>query len=271
LLNRAIQGLYPPGSVYKIVTAAATIENKENWRDLSFKCVGEENFLDKKIRCYNNTKHGEVDVKGAFAVSCNTTFAQLGIQLGPDKLKSVSERVGFNTAIQFPLDYNQSTFSLNESSKESELVETAIGQGKTLTTPLQMARITAAVANGGMLMKPYILDHVEDSHGNTIKKYMPEKEAELFSPEVSQELVDMMIEVVNTGTGKSAKVKNVAVAGKTGTAEVEGGEPHAWFVGFAPAQNPKVAVVVLLENGGGGGTSASPIAKKVIEAALNKN
>jgi peptidoglycan glycosyltransferase len=119
-------------------------------------------------------------------------------------------------------------------------------------------------------MKPYILDHIEDSGGNVIKKYMPEKEAALFSPEVSQQLVDMMIEVVNTGTGKSAKIKDIAVAGKTGTAEIEGGEPHAWFVGFAPAQNPEVAVVIMLENGGGGGTTASPIAKKMIESVLNK-
>lgn len=271
LLNRAIQGLYPPGSIYKIVTAAAAMENIANWNELSFDCVGEQNFLDKKIRCYDNTKHGVVNIQQAFAQSCNTTFAQLGKDLGATALKSISERVGFNNTIDFPLEYNKSTFALNEGSTQSELVETAIGQGKTLTTPLQMARITAAVANGGILMKPYLLDHIEDSKGTTLKKFMPEKQAQLFSPEVAQQLVEMMVEVVNTGTGTPAKIKNVEVAGKTGTAEVAGGNPHAWFVGFAPAQNPKVAVVVLLEGGGGGGANASPIAKKIMQAVLDMN
>lgn len=270
LLNRASQGLYPPGSVFKIVTTATMIENIETWQDFKYECLSEETFGDKTIRCYESKKHGNVDLKQAFAVSCNTTFAKIGELLGADKLKSTAERLGFNKDTKYPLEYNKSIFSLSNNSTESELVQTAIGQGKTLVTPFEMARITSAIANGGILMQPYILDHIEDNRGNTIKKYMPQKESQLFSYEVSKQLVDMMVEVVNSGTAKSAKIDNVLVAGKTGTAEVDNKAPHSWFTGFAPADKPQVAVVVIVENSGEGGMIATPIAKELIKEVINK-
>ncbi len=268
MLNRATQGVYTPGSVFKIVTAAAFIENIDNWQDFTYECLGEATFGDKKIHCYNSTKHGVVNLKQAFAHSCNTAFAELGTILGADVLRKTAERLGFNNSIDYPMDYKQSTFLLTENSSKSELVQTAIGQGKTSTTPLEMIRIVSAIANAGMLMKPYVVDHIEDNSNNTIKKYFPKKELQLFSNEVSNELVNMMIEVVEIGTATSAKINNLKIAGKTGTAEVDNKNPHSWFVGFAPAQNPQIAIVVLLENHGNNNQNATTLAKKVIENIL---
>lgn len=270
LLNRATQGLYAPGSVFKIVTVAATIENMPDWQNFSYECLGEANFGDKRIRCYNTKNHGIINLQEAFMLSCNTTFATLGEILGSDVLKKTSERLDFNKSIKYPLDYNQSTFSLVNGASQTELVQTSIGQGKTLTTPLQMARIVSAVANGGILMQPYIVDHIEDNNGVILKKYMPKKEKQFFSHESNDELVKMMVSVVDNGTATSAKIKDITVAGKTGTAEVDGKLPHSWFVGFAPAENPKISVVVLLENSGEGATNATPIAKELIKTVLNK-
>lgn len=270
LINRATQGLYAPGSVFKIVTASAAIENLDNWQNFTNECVGEKMFGDKNIRCYNSKKHGNVNLIEAFAVSCNTSFAMLGTELGADILKIKSEKFGFNNSIKYPLDYSQSKFSLTANSSISELVQTAIGQGKTVTTPLQMERIVSAVANGGILMQPYVVDHIKDNSGRVIQKNIPKKETQMFAPDVANELVNMMIEVVNSGTGKAARIENVVVAGKTGTAEVDGKNPHSWFVGFAPAQSPKIAVTVVLENSGEGGLSAAPIAREIINTALNE-
>jgi len=269
LLNRVSQGLYPPGSTFKIITAATAIENIENWQNFSNECLGEQEFGDKIIKCYNSKRHGIVDLKQAFAVSCNVTFSQLGSMLGADKLTLVSERLGFNKDVNFPLEYNKSTFSLSNKATQSEIVQTSIGQGKTLATPFEMVRIVSAIANGGILMQPYILDHIEDTKGNILKKYMPEKESQLFSYEVSKQLVDMMIEVVDNGTAKSAKIDNILVAGKTGTAEIDNKNPHSWFVGFAPADKPVVAVAVIIENSGEGSMIATPIAKKIIQEVIN--
>lgn len=269
LLNRVSQGLYPPGSIFKIVTAATAIENIENWQNFNNECLGEQVFGNKIIRCYESKKHGIVDLKQAFAVSCNTTFAKLGDILGVDKLTLVSERVGFNKDVKYPLEYNKSTFSLSNESTQDEIVQTSIGQGKTLTTPFEMVRIVSAIANGGVLMQPYILDHIEDNKGNTLKKYMPQKESQLFSYEVSKQLVDMMVEVVNSGTAQTAKINNILVAGKTGTAEIDNKSPHSWFVGFAPADKPKVAVAVIVENSGEGGMVATPIGKKIMQEVID--
>ncbi|HQD50786.1 MAG TPA: penicillin-binding transpeptidase domain-containing protein [Defluviitaleaceae bacterium] len=270
LLNRASQGLYPPGSVYKIVTAAATIENMENWQDFHYRCSGEANFKGNSIRCYNSQAHGEVDLEKAFTVSCNTAFSQLGVDLGGEKMQLISERVLFNRDLPYELEYSKGRFALTRNSEEKEIIETAIGQGKTLVSPLHMAMITSAIANGGILMKPYIIDHVETNYGREKKKQIPQKYDVLFSPEVASQLTEMMVRVVNEGTGSQAKIKNVTVAGKTGTAQNASGEDHAWFVGFAPAEKPEVVVAVIIENGGSGGRIAGPIAKELMQMVINQ-
>lgn len=269
LVNRATQGLYPPGSTFKIVTALAAMDYVSNWRDFTYQCTGEARFQDKVIHCYNGKAHGTVDMEKAMAVSCNCYFAELGKQIDVNKLRKKAEALAFNESYGFDLAYNKSRFSLNKDSTESELVETSIGQGKTLVTPLYMAMLVSSVANDGIMMKPYIVDHVEYYNHKKTKTTVPQKLKQVCSAEAAKQLTEMMSEVVSSGTGGAAQVRGVTVAGKTGTAENSTGSDHSWFIGFAPAENPKVAVAVMLENTDRSG-KATPIAGKVIKAVLDK-
>lgn len=261
LLNRATQGLYTPGSVFKIITTATAIENMPDWQDFTYECLGEKDFGDKKIKCYNSQKHGIINLQQAFKLSCNTAFATLAETLGSEALKKMYEHLDFNKPIKYPLEYNKSIFTLAE---EAEFVRIAIGQGKTLITPLQMARIVSAIANNGTLMQPYIIDHIEDNSGVILKKYKPKKESKFFSNKLNNELVKMMLLEMDNNISILEKTtdilkqetkniliqetKNISVAGNKGVTEIDGKLPHSWFLGFSPAENPKVSIVVILEN-----------------------
>lgn len=171
-------------------------------------------------------------------------------------------------ACGFELAYTPNTVLLDSNSTESELVETAIGQGRTGVTPLYMAMLASAIANEGLMMRPYIVDHVVYPDGGTGKTTVPKKLAQICTPEEAAILKEMMVGVVENGTGGAASVSGVTVAGKTGTAENATGNDHSWFIGFAPAEEPKVAIAVLLENANDG--NASAIAGKVLRAALEE-
>lgn len=269
LVNRATQGLYPPGSTFKIVTAAAAMEGVADWNTFTYNCKGEADFEGKIIHCYKSTAHGTVDINQAMAVSCNCFFAEMGKKIGAVKLKEAAERLYFNKPYSFLLNYSQSSVALTADSTESELVETSIGQGKTLVTPLYMAMLTSSVANGGVMMQPYIVDHVQYYNQTTSRVTVPKKIDTVFTIEETAKLKEMMIEVVKSGTGKSAQISGVTVAGKTGTAENATGKDHSWFIGFAPVENPKVAVAVISENADNGIKAASA-AGKIIKAVLDK-
>lgn len=269
LLNRATQGLYPPGSVFKIVTAASEIENMASWKQMEHNCEGYKYFGDKKIHCFNSRVHGKVDFQKAFSVSCNTYFSAVGTVLGIETLKTTAEKAYFNKPYGYPLEYSLSEFNLNSNSDESELVETAIGQGKTLVSPLHMTMITSAVANNGIMMKPYIVDHIKTYSGKTKNKQTPSMLSQVFLAETTYEIKSAMESVIISGTGTNAKINGIRVAGKTGTAENSTGIDHSWFVAFAPYDNPKVAVCVMLENSGSGNKSI-PIARDIIKYILSK-
>ncbi len=269
LVNRATQGLYPPGSTFKLVSSLAVMENINDWKTRTYECTGEAEFENKVIHCYNNKAHGTVDLEQALTVSCNCYFAQLATEVGASKLKGVMEQVGMETPAEFDLAYSQNKIGLKADATESELVETAIGQGKTAVTPLYMAMLASAIANEGIMMQPYIVDHIQYNNGKTGMQTVPKKLAEICTTEEASTLRDMMISVVTNGTGTAASVNGVTVAGKTGTAENATGNDHSWFVGFAPAEDPKVAVAVVIENSNAYG-SATPIAGKVIQEALNQ-
>lgn len=269
LINRASQGLYPPGSTFKIVTAAAEIETDTNWKNFSHKCKGEVSFSDKKIRCFNSTVHGKVDLKEALQYSCNTFFSLIGNNLGGDVLHLYAEKAMFNKPIYYPLEYKQSSFVLTSADTTSELVQTAIGQGKTLVSPLHMTLIVSAAANGGVMMKPYIVDSIESYDQDVLKQYSPSKLADVFDKETSDILKDMMKSVVTSGTAIEAKTKNIQIAGKTGTAENASGKDHSWFIAFAPADNPQIVVGVILENAGRG-NKAVPMTRDIISYYLNE-
>lgn len=268
LINRTTQGLYPPGSTFKMVTAIAAMEYLDDWETFTVECDGEAEFNDKVIHCYNNKAHGTVDMHDAMAQSCNCYFAEIGKRIGGENLRKVADRLFANSSIGFDMPSSQSSVVIDKSSSESELVETSIGQGKTVVTPMYMATLVSAVANGGIMKKPYIVDHIENYEGEVLKTTIPETIGEVMTYEEATALRDMMIDVVNEGTGTAAALKGYQAAGKTGTAENESGIDHSWFVGFAPAENPEVAVAVILENAEGN-KKATPIAGKIMQAVLD--
>lgn len=267
LVNRGTQGLYPPGSTFKTITALAGMEHLADWESFTFDCTGETSFQDKLIHCYHNKAHGTVDMKGALAASCNCYFAALAEKIGAEKLAKTMEQAGMNMPYHFELAYSPNTIKLQKGATESELVETAIGQGRTGVTPLYMAMLASAIANEGLMMQPYIVDHIVYANGETGKNTVPQKVTEICTPKEAEILKEMMTEVVTGGTGGAAALGGVTVAGKTGTAENATGNDHSWFIGFAPAENPKVAVAVVIEDANYG--SATPIAGKILRAALD--
>ncbi|MBR1442292.1 MAG: penicillin-binding protein 2 [Firmicutes bacterium] len=268
LLNRATQGLYPPGSTFKILTMASAVENLSDWNTYTYYCKGYEDYSERTINCFDSTPHGEVKMNSALAMSCNTFFSNIGLKLTAPILTQSAEKAMFNKPLDFSLDYNKAVFDLPADSSRSDIVVTSIGQGKTLVTPLYMALLTSSVANNGIMMKPYILDHAEDYNGIEKIKTLPSMLAQPFSSDTAHKVADAMQEVVTSGTGIQAAVWDTKIAGKTGTAENSSGDDHSWFVAFAPVDSPKVAVVVMLENGGTG-SKAVPVARELILKALS--
>ncbi|MDT3445523.1 MULTISPECIES: penicillin-binding protein 2 [unclassified Pseudofrankia] len=278
LLNRAAQQTYPPGSTFKIITAAAALSTGNYNPDsvvpapdrlpLPQSTVELPNFGGE--RCGN----GQTDTLiHALAISCNTAFAQLGMDLGGDKLREQADAFGFDTTIDgFELPQAKSVFP--ESLDKPQTAQSAIGQYNVRVTPLQMAQVVAAIANDGRMMKPYVVQELQGPDLKRIAQTEPKELGQPISSQVADQLTTMMKSVVTSGTGRKAQISGVSVAGKTGTAEHGANEPpHAWFVGFAPADNPTIAIAVVVEDGGGevgtGGAIAAPIAQKVMQTALD--
>lgn len=269
LLNRGTMGLYTPGSVFKVITAAAALQKADI--DQTFTCKGSTNIEGYVLRDYQKTAHGDVGLEEALAESCNVAFSQMGIQIGEEALREEAQRHMFNREIPFALMTKTSQFPNKGMMSKPELGATAIGQGKILTTPLNMALTASAIANEGRMVKPILVKEIISPEGRTIRISSTETLSRVCTPLTAEKLTAMMMKAVETGTGKNARIRNVKVAGKTGTAENETGMAHAWFIGFAPADNPKVAVAVVLENEGTtGGKSAAPIAREMMNAALNR-
>lgn len=272
LLNRATQGLYPPGSTFKLVTALEYMrENPTGYRDYTFDCSGIYKNGDYSIKCYHETAHGHQNFQQAFANSCNGAFANLGLSLNLNGLKNTANQLLFNSDLGLPIAYNKSSYSMNAGADTWQILQTSIGQGQTQITPIHNAMITAAIANGGTLMKPYLIDHVENAGGDVIKKFMPQSYGNLMTAEESAGLTEFMRSVVTDGTGSALRTDAYTVAGKTGSAEFETGkETHAWFVGFAPAEHPRVVVSVIVEEGGSGGQAAAPIARALFDLYFSR-
>lgn len=280
LLNRSIGGdLYPPGSVFKIVTAAAALSSGRfsetsqlpgpQTLDLPQTTAGLVN--DWGGQCGSGT----VTLLEAMQDSCNTAFGWLGMQLGGQMLRDEAAKFGFGQSLSIPMNVTPS--SVPEQMNAPQEAQSAIGQYDVRVTPLQVAMLSAAVANQGGLMQPFLLKQTRGSDLEVIDQTSPRKLSDAMSPEVAAQLTQMMEAVVTSGTGTRAAISGVRVAGKTGTAQHgEGLAPHAWFTGFAPADDPKIAVAVVVEDGGragmsaGGGSVAAPIARQVMEAVISR-
>lgn len=271
LLNRATQGLYPPGSTFKIVTALEYMrEHQGTYNEFHYNCGGVFENGSYTIQCYHKSAHGEQNFTEAFANSCNGAFASLGLTLNRTAFQNLAEQLLFNREQPLSLPYSKSTFHISDDTEDWEVSQTAIGQGETLMTPMHNLMLVSAIANGGILMTPYLIDRVETSGGDTVKKFMPQTGAELMVANEASALAGLLVEVVNEGTGSAVRSDAYQAAGKTGSAEFESGkETHAWFVGYAPADHPKIAVCVIVEEGGSGGRAAAPIAKRLFDAWLN--
>ncbi|WP_031516186.1 peptidoglycan D,D-transpeptidase FtsI family protein [Desulfofalx alkaliphila] len=264
LLNRAFQGAYPPGSVMKLITAAGALAQGHQGGDL-VNCPG---YLMVEGFKLEDNVHGHVDLTEALVVSCNTAFGQLALEMGRQPFVQVAEQFGFNTDFALGVESRPSTMGDIENMDSRQLAVTAIGQGDLLVSPLHMAMVAAAVANGGSMMQPYLVQEVRNSLGKTSYQHRPGLMLQATDAETARIIGDAMAAAVERGTARAAAIGGIEVAGKTGTAENPHGASHAWFVGFAPVQQPRVAVSVIIENGGSGGRVAAPIAQKVISEAL---
>lgn len=264
LINRATQGLFTPGSIFKVITSTSALENDVN---TTFDCDGEIKIGGKIIRDYNGTAHGKVDLKESLTISCNVAFAQMGVELGQKTLEKKAEEFMFNKEIPFSINTKKSRFPTKNMDKAA-LASTSIGQGELLVTPLNMALMAASIANDGEMMEPRLVKEVIDSDNNVIKDFEPEVLSTVTTSDIANNITDMMVSVVENGTGKKASIRGINVAGKTGTAE-NNKKDHSWFVAFAPADNPKIAIAIVLENDGGtGGSTAAPIARNILLKAL---
>lgn len=268
LVNRATQGLYPPGSIFKVVTALAYIEKQgDKPLDFTYNCTGEVSGDDYTIQCYDHTAHGEVNLESAFAKSCNSYFVKLGEQLSVSELKAAAEKLGFNQDLNFDMVYSQSKFQLTSKDSDFEKAATAIGQGRTLVTPLHMAMVAGIIANDGVSMKPYLMDYSMSKKGSIKVKNMPIYEGAVLDEETASKLQNLMLQVTDYGTASSLSYTGMTVGGKTGTAQNETSADHSWFMGFAKdtaGEKDDIAFAVVVEGG-----AQSVRAVSVVQKILN--
>lgn len=273
LVNRATQGLYPPGSTFKIITALEYYrENKEQVNSYSYQCNGSYQNGEDKISCYHGAKHGTVDFKRSFEKSCNSSFVNIGLSLDLDEMSKTTEGLYFNQTLPTTLLSNKSSYVLTSGDSTDDVMQTSIGQGKTQITPLHLNMITQAIANGGQMMKPYVIDRVENYKGALVKQYNKSVAGTVMTKEEADFLTQLMTGVVENGTASKLSGLSYTAAGKTGSAEYNGvkADSHAWFTGFAPAQDPEICVTIIVEGAGSGGDYAVPIAKRIFDAYFLK-
>ena len=273
LLNRVTQGLYPPGSTFKILTLLEYMREGNDLENWTYECDGSYEEDGVTINCYHGKSHGTLDLKTAFAKSCNGAFAKIGMQLDNIEFMHTCNKLLFNADIPVDIPFKESTVILDEDSETGTVMQTAIGQATTEVTPMHMALITAAIANGGNLMEPYLIDSIENYTGDQVKKYMPSSYGKLMTAEEAKILTECMTEAVLSGTAASLKNDKYSAAGKTGTAEYSNdkSKSHAWFTGFSNVEDPDLVVCVVVEGAGAGSEYAVPIAKKIFDAYYVNN
>jgi penicillin-binding protein 2 len=293
LQNRAIQGQYPPGSVFKIITATAGLETGIITPSTKFYCPGYFFYGGRIFHCWKGQGHGYVDIHRALVESCNVFFYNIGARLNIDTIAKYATLYGFGTPLGIDLTDEKGGIVPSSSWKEKvlgekwypgETISVTIGQGYVLVTPLQMASMISMIANGGKLYKPMLVKRIESPAGKVIKKYEPELLRSISLKPLTINIIKKGLwGVVNEpkGTGSKARVLGIEIAGKTGTAQVVSLrksrlekyradlKTHAWFVAFAPFDHPQMALAILVENSGKGGVVAAPLAQKIIEFYLN--
>lgn len=269
LYNRATQGKYAPGSVFKIFTALEYYrENPDSYEAYSYDCSGQINVDGRVIHCASNKAHGEESLLDSFADSCNASFANLGLTLDLAAFSKGNNDLLFNTSLPIAFESSKSSFSLSSGDSDYLVMETAIGQGNTLVSPLHMCLVASAVANDGVLMRPYLVDRVESVEGDEVDSNSPQEYGTLLTGAEADFLQEFMRSVVTDGTASRLNDQSYEAYGKTGTAQVSDttDETNAWFVGYAHREGQKdIAIAVVVEDSGSGSSYAVPIAKAVFD------
>lgn len=267
LVNRATQGLYPPGSTFKLITMLEYLrEHKNDYGQYHYICDGTYELGNNTINCVRTTAHGDVDLFSSLAVSCNCSFINIGLSLDLDRYKKTAEKMLFNKELPTNLEYNKSRFVLNGESSEWDIAQTSFGQGKTVITPFHLALITCTIANNGTLMEPYLVSSVESTNGMTVKKFKEEKYDTLITEKEASLLKKGMEQVVKDSFSWLFGGVEYTLAAKSGSAQygTEGYE-HSLYASFSPADNPEIAVVAVVEGGPQRNTTAAEVTKQIYD------
>ena len=266
-INKVTRGLYPPGSTFKVITAVSLLENCDNCDALHFDCLGENIVDGVSVNCFHGTVHGDLDMNGAFARSCNGAFAYWAVHdLGVRNITKTAEAFGFNRNFVFS-DYTINNSTFDAYGGNADLAWSAVGQGQTMVTPMHAAMIVSAIANNGDMCEPRYLRGIESVDKGFIET-APRVYANVMSQETAERITEMMLGVVENGTGSGCQISGVRICGKTGTAEVADEAPHAWFVGFIDEEETPYAIAVILENAGTGSSVAVPVARSILEKCI---
>lgn len=273
LLNRATQGLYAPGSTFKVLTLLEYIrEYPLEYEKYEYDCYASEIFSGVDIHCNDDTYHYTESLKDSLAYSCNVSFANIGTYLDYAEFRTSMDNLLFNSNLPYNGVYNMSSFEIDGNSTSDELPQTVIGQGNTEITPLHNAMIMCAIANGGVLMEPYLIEKVENDDGGKVKKFKSKSYGELLTSEEAEILTEYMMAVCDYGTASSYFAgSSYDVAGKTGTAEYDDeGNCNSWFVGFSNPENPDLVVCVIVEDYNVYGVSGTWVAKQIFDSYYSK-
>lgn len=271
-LNRCLQGQYTPGSVFKVVTIAAALDNLSGITSRTFSCTGPRMFGNSKVTCFGGIKHGDMSLMKALSESCNVTFAALAYEMGGQTLRKKAEQMGFNVNFSFR-DLVLYKSSIPEDLEEiGEVAWTGVGQGKLLVTPMHMALITGAVANGGVMKEPQLIKQVTGVGSIPRLRAATGNYGRIMSEDVAALIGSYMKKTVESGTATQSKIKGYTVCGKTGTAETSDDkrvQTDAWYIGYIEDANAPYAVAVVIEQGGTGAGAAAPLAKKALQKAIS--
>ncbi|MBQ8508106.1 MAG: penicillin-binding protein 2 [Clostridia bacterium] len=273
-LNRCLQGLYTPGSVFKIVTLASALEADPNVLNQAFTCSNTWEYEGGSIVCMSgNVAHGDLNLKRAFTKSCNVTFGKLAYQLGEERLRATAEKFGFNENFKFG-DFTIYNSAFPEDTRSMNgLVWAGIGQGEVLVTPLHMAMISGAVANGGSMMQPYLVEKITTALGQVTRRGEPKLYRQVMSASTARTIAEYMYETVESGTATKAAVQGYTICGKTGSAETSDDKTkatNAWYTGFIYSDEHPYAISVVIEEGGAGSDMASRLASVAMELAIDR-
>lgn len=273
-LNRAVSGLYPPGSTFKAVTAISALENINGVANKTFKDEGRIQFNKSQyLENYKGKAFGNIGLEQAFTVSSNVVFGSLAMDLGNDTLRATAEKFLFNKDIPSrTLTIDNSKFPTYKKEEIGNIAQSGIGQSGVLASPIEMALVASTIANNGVMMEPNIVKQITTTKGDVVKNYEPKEIGTVTSTENAQILKKYMRSVVTKGTGKDSEVNGVQISGKTGTADQDTGKkiPHSWYIGFAPYEKPKIAFAIIVEEGGNDSYNATDMARDIMKNYFGK-